>query len=126
MMEDTNSRSGTSISDKRAELLSLYNDLFSAVRTQLDKVKSGEVILKASLLAEMNKFLSQGFAILQRLQDEENKEAVRRQYERVDEEGYGGFETDDGIDGGIDGGIDDGIDDDAIPFPVSDEPLKIS
>jgi hypothetical protein len=94
------------VQEKRSELLALWSDLFGVARTLVDRVKAGEMTLKASLLHELNAFLKESQLILERLERMHREAEQRRVLE-----GYARQEDD------ADGSAE-------YPFPVTDEPLE--
>ena len=103
------------LTEKRAELVNLWQDLFTVCRTLVTDIGEGKVTLKGSLLRELNAFLKESGRIIKELEEIDRQRQIAEAYDR-------GF----GVE--ADGEPDDGSDDGSIPFPVSEqseEPLKI-
>ena len=97
------------IQDKRAELIQLWNDLFAVCKGIVKSVKAGETTLRGSMLRELNLFLRESAAILQRLEEMEQQDAMKRAYDNAVNKPLASSGDGEWV----------------VPFPVPDEePLK--
>jgi len=104
-MEETKSET-IDLAAERTRLIRIWQDTLSLCESIVKDAKEGKTVIRASMLQQINAHLKLSAEILQTLKVEEEQQEIKRQYGGTDEEDAEG--------------------DDVIPFPVTEEPLKIS
>ena len=81
-MENTNT---IDLTEKRKELVSLWQDLFGVCQTLVKDCQQGNVKLRGSLLRELNSFLKESARIIKELEEIERQKKIDQMYSEADE-----------------------------------------